>query len=299
MIMELTPTQSRELAKIVAELSPMQKADFYYFTLIENQDPYEFLDSLNLNKHLTGQHDQETHGSWAQGREYVTGKWEPVEPDKLVQQDVDWYKSENPYATSSQISALKSKSKKYYKDRTVISNGSTVVTFENRIDKNKIGVDEKDRKTILEHIDYLQENYPLENISILADSQGGSSVCSMTENGNAIRISQTWAQNNKKFAYMGSKDKLYSLDEGEYGLEFTLSHEWGHAFNNPYKQLSQKYGRFIEKHKNLLDTVSTYGRKSDGEGFAETFAQNLLENKLGIEKMEITKLFEAEVLGNV
>ncbi len=63
--MELTPTQSRELAKIVAELSPMQKADFYYFTLIENQDPYEFLDSLNLNKHLAGQHDQSTHGSWS------------------------------------------------------------------------------------------------------------------------------------------------------------------------------------------------------------------------------------------
>jgi hypothetical protein len=65
MIMELTPTQSRELAKIVAELSPMQKADFYYFTLIENQDPYEFLDSLNFNKHLAGQHDQSSHGSWA------------------------------------------------------------------------------------------------------------------------------------------------------------------------------------------------------------------------------------------
>jgi hypothetical protein len=63
----LTPTQSRELAKIVAELSPMQKADFYYFTLIENQDPYEFLDSLNFNKHQQGKHDQRTHGSWAGG----------------------------------------------------------------------------------------------------------------------------------------------------------------------------------------------------------------------------------------
>ena len=61
----ITPDQSRELALLIRDLSPMQKADFYYFTIVENQDPYEFLASLKVLKHGTG--DQKPHGNWANG----------------------------------------------------------------------------------------------------------------------------------------------------------------------------------------------------------------------------------------
>ena len=61
----LTADESRQLAKKLRGLSPIQKADFYFFTLIEEQDPFEFLQKLDLKKH--GDHDQSSHGSWAHG----------------------------------------------------------------------------------------------------------------------------------------------------------------------------------------------------------------------------------------
>jgi len=61
----VTPDQSRKLALLIRDLSPIQKADFYYFTIVENQDPYKFLASIPVKKH--GDHDQSSHGSWAQG----------------------------------------------------------------------------------------------------------------------------------------------------------------------------------------------------------------------------------------
>jgi len=61
----ITPDQSRELAVLIRDLSPMQKADFYYFTIVQKQDPYEFLASLTVEKHA--QHNQADHGNWAKG----------------------------------------------------------------------------------------------------------------------------------------------------------------------------------------------------------------------------------------
>ena len=59
----ITVDQSRELAVLIRGLTPMQKADFYYFTIVKNEDPYEFLSSLGVQKHQ--QHDQQSHGNWA------------------------------------------------------------------------------------------------------------------------------------------------------------------------------------------------------------------------------------------
>jgi hypothetical protein len=63
----VTPEESRELAILIRDLPPVQKADFYYFTIVEKQDPYEFLASIPVQKHLPGGHDQKDHGSWATG----------------------------------------------------------------------------------------------------------------------------------------------------------------------------------------------------------------------------------------
>jgi hypothetical protein len=62
----ISAQESRELSKKIRTLTPIQKVDFYYFTIIEKQDPFEFLNQLKVTKH--GDHDQSTHGSWATGQ---------------------------------------------------------------------------------------------------------------------------------------------------------------------------------------------------------------------------------------
>jgi hypothetical protein len=59
----ITVNQSRELAVLIRDLTPIQKANFYYFTIVEDKDPYEFLADLEVSKHQ--QHDQSSHGNWA------------------------------------------------------------------------------------------------------------------------------------------------------------------------------------------------------------------------------------------
>jgi hypothetical protein len=48
----------------------MQKADFYYFTIVKNKDPYKFLSDLEVTKHQD--HDQQSHGNWATDGSYPT-----------------------------------------------------------------------------------------------------------------------------------------------------------------------------------------------------------------------------------
>jgi hypothetical protein len=57
--------QSRELAVLIRNLTPMQKVDFYYFTIVKGENPYKFLLDLEVTKH--GDHDQSSHGNWASG----------------------------------------------------------------------------------------------------------------------------------------------------------------------------------------------------------------------------------------
>jgi hypothetical protein len=67
----MTAEESREVAKMIRTLSPLQKADFYYFVSVQGQDPYEFLQTIEFKKH--GTHDQSTHGNWATGQKGGSG----------------------------------------------------------------------------------------------------------------------------------------------------------------------------------------------------------------------------------
>lgn len=42
----MTPTQSRELASLIQTFSPSQKADFYYFTIVKNEDPMAYISNM-------------------------------------------------------------------------------------------------------------------------------------------------------------------------------------------------------------------------------------------------------------
>jgi hypothetical protein len=48
----MTPTESRELAILVQTLSPDEKADFYYFTIVKNQNPAEYIKGMNKKQTL-------------------------------------------------------------------------------------------------------------------------------------------------------------------------------------------------------------------------------------------------------
>jgi len=264
-------------------------------------------------KHLAGQHNQETHGSWASGSEYKTGNWSSVPSETMVQQDIDEFAKNNPDATKAQLSALKSKSNKFYRNYDVLRNGDTVVTFQKRIDKNAIGVDPEERQRILDQLDYLQKEHPLENISILATPTFknrvglyGSAI--KTKTGSAIEIHTfTIVMGEEVWANFGSSKTVnkFSTDAAPNKLEFTMAHEWGHAFNNQWDRQNPRQESFFSKFKNfyrdrpsLHSSMSTYGKKNYSEGFAEVFAQNAMENKLGIDKMLITTEFE-RFLSNV
>ena len=42
----MTPSQSRELASLIQTFSPAQKADFYYFTIVKNEDPMAYISNM-------------------------------------------------------------------------------------------------------------------------------------------------------------------------------------------------------------------------------------------------------------
>ena len=43
----MTPKESRELASLIQTFSPAEKADFYYFTIVKNQNPFEYIKGMN------------------------------------------------------------------------------------------------------------------------------------------------------------------------------------------------------------------------------------------------------------
>jgi len=43
----MTPKESRKLASLIQTFSPAEKADFYYFTIVKNQNPFEYIKDMN------------------------------------------------------------------------------------------------------------------------------------------------------------------------------------------------------------------------------------------------------------
>jgi hypothetical protein len=48
----MTPKESRELASLIQTFSPAEKADFYYFTIVKNQNPAEYIKGMNKKQTL-------------------------------------------------------------------------------------------------------------------------------------------------------------------------------------------------------------------------------------------------------
>jgi hypothetical protein len=48
----MTPAESRQLASLIQTFSPIEKADFYYFTIVKNQNPAEYIKGMNKKQTL-------------------------------------------------------------------------------------------------------------------------------------------------------------------------------------------------------------------------------------------------------
>jgi hypothetical protein len=240
-----------------------------------------------IEKHAM--HDQQSHGNWA------GGGWDKVFSESSIETKVNAFKEANPNATPQQISAFKSRTKKFFQNHDVVKKGNTLVTFQNKVDRNITGVDAEDRKTILEQVDFLQEKFPLERIYLLAQDtsrsmntagttaktqKGGSAI---TLNVLSIKFYHTWAE-----ATNAKPDKRMPLETKDNAIEFTLAHEWGHAYANANPSAEGKVSNILKTNPSLKNSLSTYGGTSDGEGFAEIFAQNAMEIKYNAPKTDIT-----------
>jgi hypothetical protein len=49
----MKPAESRKLANLMQNLSPTEKIDFYYFTVVKNEDPIKYFARINGEKSLS------------------------------------------------------------------------------------------------------------------------------------------------------------------------------------------------------------------------------------------------------
>jgi len=244
----------------------------------------------NIKKHAM--HDQQSHGNWA------GGGWDKVFSESSIETKVNAFKEANPDATPQQISAFKSRTKKFFQNHDVVKKGNTLVTFQNKVDRNITGVDAEDRKAILEQVDFLQEKFPLERIYILAqdtsrrESRGGAAV-KTAKGGTAIELNVL----SIKFYHASSagEDKLMPLETKDNAVDFTLAHEWGHAYANANPRAIMKVSNILKANPSLKNSLSSYAGKNENETFAEIFAQNAMEIKLNTPNTDVTSAVQ-EVL---
>ena len=243
-----------------------------------------------IEKHQ--EHDQSSHGNWA------AGGWENVLSESSIETKVNTFKQANPDATPQQISAFKSRTKKFFQNHDVVKKGNTLVTFQNKVDRNITGVDFEDRTKILQQVDFLQEKFPLEKIYILAqdtsrrESRGGAAI-KTAKGGTAIELNVL----SVKFYHASSagQDKLMPLETKDNAVDFTLAHEWGHAYSNANPKAISRVSNILKANPGLKNSLSTYAGKNDSETFAEIFAQNAMEIKLNAPKTDVTSAVQ-EVL---
>ena len=243
-----------------------------------------------IEKHAM--HDQQSHGNWA------GGGWDKVFSESSIETKVNSFKEANPNATPQQISAFKSRTKKFFQNHDVVKKGNTLVTFQNKVDRNITGVDAEDRKAILEQVDFLQEKFPLERIYILAqdtsrrESRGGAAV-KTAKGGTAIELNVL----SVKFYHASSagQDKLMPLETKDNAVDFTLAHEWGHAYANANPRAILRVSNILKANPSLKNSLSDYAGKNENETFAEIFAQNAMEIKLNAPKTDVTSAVQ-EVL---
>lgn len=260
----------------------------------QNQMPKSKDEALSIwqsiQKHAM--HDQQSHGNWA------SGGWEKVLSDSSIETKVNTFKEANPDATPQQISAFRSRTKKFFQNHDVVKKGNTLVTFQNKVDRNITGVDFEDRTKILQQIDFLQEKFPLEKIYVLAqdtsrrESRGGAAV-KTAKGGTAIELNVL----SVKFYHASSagEDKLMPLETKDNAVDFTLAHEWGHAYANANPRAVLRVSNILKANPSLKNSLSDYANKNENETFAEIFAQNAMEIKLNVPKTDVTSAVQ-EVL---
>lgn len=236
------------------------------------------------------------------GDTYTPKGWGKIAAEELVAKDVEKFKSDSKAQgkelTEKDIKAFQTKSEKFYSKMYVIKNGSTIVyapkpTAADQRSGNGLTVEMV--RSYRDQLDALQAYAPLEHMSVFINpgGTGPQGWCMRSGDGSTIQLNQNSILQSS-FAVAFSKDgsefmpteTLQNVREGA----FTLAHEWGHAFDNANDGANSKgVAEILHADPLLKEGLSKYSGKSDGELYAELFAQHFFEQTTGAPSIPATE----------
>jgi hypothetical protein len=253
---------------------------------------------------------RDDHGRWTSGG-FVAGKWEKVDRVAQVDAAVEKYRTGTVNADGSPLSkedvaVYRQSTEAYYNKTDQYNNGNVIVTIPSEFDIEK-GQTTK-TADILKTVDELQTARPLTGkVELKMDNQylmdlSGKSTLGFRQDllsGEGSMIQINVAANERASGLMRQKQTFGTpmpSQTADNMLEFTMAHEWGHAWDaQANRSLSKSVQKILDKNPDLLGTVSSYGKSSSNEAYAELFAQNYMEEKANIPKMPVTAKTESHL----
>lgn len=265
----------------------------------------EFAEST---KYSQGQ-ARDDRGRWTSGGGFVAGKWEKVDRAAQIDAAVEKYRTGTVNADGSPLSkedvaAYRQSTETYYNKTDQYNNGNVIVTIPSGFDTEP-GQTAK-TADILKTVDELQTARPLTGkVELKMDNQylmdlGGKSTLGFRQDllsGEGSMIQINVAANERASGLMRQKKTIGTPMPSQTAnnmLEFTMAHEWGHAWDaQANRSPSKSVGKILDKNPDLLGTISSYGKSSPNEAYAELFAQNYMEEKTKAPKMPVTAKTES------
>ena len=237
--------------------------------------------------------------------EYKPGRenWKRVDPAELVARDVEKQiavaKAAGKELTEKEIAAIQRKSEAFYAKNFVMKNGTVMVYALKptpQAERAGMTVTKEDFSNVIDQIDRLQLHAPLENISVNISPGSASHAASAlkTGDGTAIQLNLNSMLNDSIMLVGDKKTEGNSMpaENAQNSMEFTLAHEWGHAFDNANSvgqtDLSMNTAFRIAA-RDLSAGLSDYSKTSNQELYAELFAQHYMETVHGFPSIPATE----------
>lgn len=239
-------------------------------------------------------------GTYKPGRE----NWKRVDPSELVARDMELQiaaaKASGKPFTQEEIKMHQKWSEMFYQKNFVMKNGSTMVYAQKatpQSDRAGTSVTKEDFTNVMQQIDKLQQHAPLDDISVYIN--GGSDRVAAasalkTGEGTAIQLNLNSMLNDAIMISADNKNEGNSMpaETTQNSMEFTLAHEWGHAFDNAKSTDKNDLSlntAFRVAAQDLSGGLSDYAKTSNQEMYAELFAQHYMEQVYGMPSIPATQ----------
>lgn len=222
---------------------------------------------------------------------FARGNWKRMESTPLVAADVAKMiaqsKADGKELSEKEIKALTRKSEAFYAKHNVYRNGSTIMFVANKDIGGRNGISSDAIKQIATEVTKLQEDSPLDNVSIMLRAGGTGSAGSVSHSmdelaGTSITLNYEGMLMNALTSSMSKETGMMPAEHESKDPLFTLAHEWGHAVDQRSGwENSVKVAEVIHGSPELKNDLSTYSAKSDRELYAELYAQRYFEDVHG------------------